>query len=253
MFSASILILGSLVACSNEQNSSSTGQDKTTSEVTTQPVQENNEGSEGTAQETKSWSSANKEVKLSETTDGVIVDVNGSQKKFDWKILKGYSNPQVSYVDLTGDGKEEAVIILVTGYGTELDTNEAHILNGENLSEIKIQSVEEILADLETEVSQKGDELLIKAKAQGEEYKFSKKVSDLKLVNPDDKFENKLYFGNVILNNVKDQKLTVDIVGSVRPIDGVLPEYVCTVQVTYKYDQALNEFVADQIQITSDK
>ncbi|MBB3131294.1 hypothetical protein FHS19_006014 [Paenibacillus rhizosphaerae] len=246
--------MGSLVACSNEQNSSSTGQDKTTSEVTTQSLQENNEGSEGTAQETKSWSSANKEVKLSEIADGVVVDVNGSPKKFDWKILKGVSNPQVSYVDLTGDGKEEAVIILVTGHGTELDTNEAHILNGENLLEIKIQSVEEILAGIETEVSQKGDELLMKAKAQGKEYKLIKKISELALAhNPDDKFENKLYFGNVILNYVKDQKLTVDIDGSVRSIDGVLPDYVCTVHVTYKYDQALNEFVADQIQITSDK
>ncbi|MCM3001393.1 hypothetical protein M3647_28295 [Paenibacillus cellulositrophicus] len=197
--------------------------------------------------------SENGEVKLFETTDGVIVDVNGSQKKFDWNILKGVFNPQLSYVDLTGDGKEEAVIILVTGHGTELDTNEAHILNGENLAEIKIQRVEEILAGIETEVNQKGDELLIKTKAQGKEYKFSKKVSDLKLVNPDDQFENRLYFGNVILNNVKGQKLTVDIVGSVRPVDGVLPDYVCTVHVTYKYDQALNEFAADQIQITSDQ
>ncbi|WP_179281245.1 hypothetical protein [Paenibacillus sp. XY044] len=244
--------MGSLVACNNEQNSSSTGQDKTTSaQVTTQPGQENKESNEGTTQETKFWSSANKEVKLSETTDGVIVDVNGSQKKFDWKILSGVSEPKVSYVDLTGDGKEEAVIILVTGHGTNLDTNEAHVLNGENLTEIKIQSAEEILADLETEVNQKGDELLIKAKAQGKEYKFSKKVSDLKLVNPDDKFENKLYFGDMILNNVKDQKLAVDIGGFVKPTNGVLPEYVCTVHVTYKYDQALNEFVADQIEITN--
>ncbi len=197
--------------------------------------------------------SENGEVELFETTNGVIVDVNGSQKKFDWKILKGVSNPQVFYVDLTGDGKEEAVIIMVTGYGTELDTNEAHILNGENLAEIKIQSVEEILAGIETEVNQKGDELLIKTTAQGKEYKFSKKISELALAHdPDDQFENKLYFGNVILNNVKDQKLTVNIVGSVRPIDGVLPDYVCTVHVTYKYDQALNKLAADQIQITSE-
>ncbi|MEI4920832.1 hypothetical protein Q8G81_35340, partial [Klebsiella pneumoniae] len=32
--------------------------------------------------------SENGEVKLFETTDGDIVDVNGSQKKFDWNILK---------------------------------------------------------------------------------------------------------------------------------------------------------------------
>lgn len=215
-------------------------------QVTTQPEQDTDAKLVGTSE--------NEKVKLYETTDGVIVDVNGSQKKFDWKIIGGTSEPRVSYVDLTGDGKEEAVITLVTGQGTNLDTNEAHVLNGENLSEIKIQNVEEIVADIETEVNQNGNELLIKAKAQGKEYKFSKKVSELALAHKkDDKFENKLYFGDMILNNLKDQKLTVNIGGFVRPIDGVLPDYVCTVHVTYKYDQALNEFVADQIEVTPDE
>lgn len=192
-------------------------------------------------------------VKLYEKTNGVIVDVNGSQKEFNWEILNGVTKPRVSSVDLTGDGKEEVVIILVTGHGTNLDTNEAHILDGENLSEIKIQNVEDIIADLETEVKQKGNELLIKAKAQGKEYNCCKNVSELTLAyKPDDQFENKLYFGDLILNNLKDQKLTVNIGGFVRPINAVLPDYVCTVHVTYKYDQAINEFVADQIDVIPD-
>ncbi|AIQ66416.1 hypothetical protein [Paenibacillus graminis] len=199
-------------------------------------------------------SSEKEQIKLYETKDGVIVDINGSQKKFNWKILRGVTGPRISYVDLTGDGKEEAVIILVTGHGTNLDTNEAHVLNGENLSEIKVQNVDGIVANLETEVKQNGNELLIKAKAQGKEYKFSKNVSELALAHkPDDKFENKLYFGDIILNNLKDQKLTVNIGGFVKPINGVLPDYVCTVHVTYKYDEALNEFVADQIEVTPDE
>ena len=199
-------------------------------------------------------SSENKNVKLYETTDGVIVDVNGSQKKFDWRILKGVSKPWVSYVDLTGDGKEEVIVILVTGHGSNLGTNEAHVLNGENLSEIKIQKVEEIVADLETEVKQSGNELLIKAKAKGKEFKFSKNVNELALAHePDDKFENKLYFGDIILHDLKDQKLTVNIGGFVIPINGVLPDHVCTFHVTYKYDQALNEFVADQIEVIPDE
>lgn len=214
--------------------------------VTTQPVQDTD----------AKWiaSSEKEQVKLYETKDGVIVDVKGSQKEFNWKVLDGVSEPRVSYVDLTGDGKEEAVIILVTGHGTNLSTNEAHVLNGENLSEIKVQNVEEILEDLETEVKQNGNELLIKAKAQGKEYKFNKTVSELSLAHePDEKFENKLYFGDLISNNLKDQKLTVDIGGFVKPVNGVLPDYVCTVHVTYKYDQALNELVADQIEVTPDE
>lgn len=196
-------------------------------------------------------SSEKEEVKLYEANDGVMVDVKGSQKEFNWKLLNGVSEPRVSYVDLTGDGIEEAVIILVTGRGTNLSTNEAHVLNGEDLSEIKIQRAEEIAADLETEVKQNGDELLITARAQGKENKFVKNVSELALAHePDDKFEDKLYFGDMISNNLKEQKLTVDIGGFVRPIDEVLPDYVGTVRVTYKYDKALNELVADQIGIT---
>lgn len=196
-------------------------------------------------------SSEKEEVKLYEANDGVMVDVKGSQKEFNWKLLNGVSEPRVSYVDLTGDDIEEAVIILVTGRGTNLSTNEAHVLNGEDLSEIKIQSAEEIAADLETEVKQNGDKLLITARAQGKENKFVKNVSELALAHePDDKFEDKLYFGDMILNNLKEQKLTVDIGGFVRPIDGVLPDYVSTVRVTYKYDKTLNELVADQIGVT---
>ncbi|MGF7050808.1 hypothetical protein J2T13_005358 [Paenibacillus sp. DS2015] len=217
-------------------------------QTTTVPVEK------GTEQSKLLSASEDGEVKLYEKTDGVIVDVNGSQKEFDWKILGGVTKPRVSSIDLTGDGKEEAVIILVTGHGTNLSTNEAHVLNGENLSEIKVQNVEEIVADLETEVKQNGNELLINAKAQGKEYKFSKNVSELSLAHEsDDKFENKLYFGDLISNNLKDQKLTVNIGGFVRPINAVLPEYVCTVHVTYKYDKAINEFVADQIDVTPDE
>lgn len=237
-----------LSGCGSDQPATVTqgASESPSKQVTTQPEQETDAKLLG--------SSENKNVKLYETTDGVIVDVNGSQEKFDWKILGGVSKPSVSYVDLTGDGKEEVVVILVTGHGTHLSTNETHVLNGENLSEIKVQNVEEIIANLETEVKQNGNELLIKAKAQGKEYKFSKNVSELALAHkPDDKFENKLYFGDLIVNDLKDQKLTVNIGGFVRPINGVLPDHVCTVHVTYKYDQALNEFVADQIEVTPDE
>ncbi|CAM4509190.1 hypothetical protein P4H94_13465 [Paenibacillus macerans] len=237
-----------LAGCSSDKPATVTqgAGESPSKQVTTQPEQETNAKLLG--------SSENKNVKLYETTDGVIVDVNGSQKKFDWRILKGVSKPRVSYVDLTGDGKEEVVVILVTGHGTNLGTNEAHVLNGENLSEIKVQNVEEILADLENEVKQNGNELLIKAKAQGKEYKFSKNVSELPLAHKaDDKFENKLYFGDMILNDLKDQQLIVNIGGYVYPINRALPDHVCTVHVTYKYDQVLNEFVADQIEVTPDE
>ncbi|GGA32558.1 hypothetical protein [Paenibacillus physcomitrellae] len=196
--------------------------------------------------------SEDKEVKLYETADGVIVDVNGRQKDFHWEMIHGTYDPLVYHVDLTGDGKEEAVIILITGQGTELDTNEAHVLNVDDLSEIKIQKAEEIAAEIETEVRKKNDELQISVKAQGKEYKFSKKISELPLAHePDDKFKNKLYFGSVILNSIKEQKLTVELAGGLQS-KSMIPDLICTVHVTYKYDKSQNEFTADHIEVIPD-
>lgn len=235
--------MGSLVACSNEQNSSSTGQDKTTSEVTTQPVQENNEGSEGTAQETKSWSSANKEVKLTPVKvnengafESVSVEVNGQKKEFNWKSPE---EPRISYVDVTGDNKPEAVIITNKGKGTGTSVDELHVLSSEDLSEIKVPNYEEIVADhIETHVTKNDDgKLAIKVKAQGKEQDFSYAA------DPGLEVKDKLNFGGTVFYEVKDQTLSSRIGGSV----GTSPVYVCDFVVTYKYDSAKNQFIVDHI------
>lgn len=60
--------------------------------------------------DTKSWSSENKEVKLTPVKEGqysyesVAVDVNGVNKAFDWSFSTT-EDPRIYYTDVTGDGK----------------------------------------------------------------------------------------------------------------------------------------------------
>lgn len=119
-------------------------------QVTTQPKQE--------ATETITWSSENNEVKLvpiiktaHHEYEGVIVEVNGVKKQFDWDFVY---EPQVFFTDVTTDGNKEAIIILNKGKGTGLIINEVHVLKSEDLSEIKVENYEDIVAkQIETNVT----------------------------------------------------------------------------------------------------
>ncbi|OPA72905.1 hypothetical protein BVG16_31530 [Paenibacillus selenitireducens] len=190
--------------------------------------------------------SENEEVRLyavNETDDevhGVTVEINGSQKNFDWNILNTGTKPQVFYTDLTGDSKEEAVIIINTGRGTELDTFDIHVINAEDLSEIKVQNHEEIVANqIETHVSKNADDTLdITVKTKEKEDNFDSNIELAPNYNQDE-----LAFGGVVIYQVEHQKIILSLGASV----GISPQYVCSVNVTYKFDHAKNEFIADQI------
>lgn len=209
-------------------------------QVTTQPEQETNakliEASE------------NKEVKLyavNETdgeVQGVTVDINGKQKEFDWKIADTGTKPQVFYTDLTRDSKEEAVILIQTGRGTELDTYDIHVLHAEDLTEIKVQSYEDIVIDhIESHVAKKDDgTLVITVTTQGKESRLNYDFDPAPDYNQDE-----LAFGGVVIYSLKNQKINLILPGSV----GVSPTYVYDFNITYKFDSSKIEFVADQIEV----
>lgn len=206
-------------------------------QVTTQPQQETNAK--------LIEASKNEEVKLYAVNKidgdvhGVKVEINGSQKEFDWNILNTGTKPQVFYTDLTGDGKEEAVILINTGRGTGLDTFDIHVLNAKDLTEIKVQNYEEIVAgQIETHVVKNDDTLAITVKTKEKEYKFNSNV-----VLPPNYKQDKLAFGGVVIYELDNQKIVSRIGASV----GASPQYVGDFHITYKFDTAKNEFVADQI------
>lgn len=177
--------------------------------------------------------------------EGVILEINGRQGEFDWSIPNTGTGtgPQVFNTDLTGDGQEEAVIIIQTGRGTGLDIYDIHVINANDLSEIKVQGYEDIVAqEIESHVVKNDDGTLgIIVKSQGEQYNFDHSFDPAPDYN-----QEELYFGGVMVYYLENHKIQLNLPGSI----GISPAYVCDFTITYKFDRAANEFIADEIEVT---
>ncbi|MFB7158810.1 hypothetical protein [Lysinibacillus sp. NPDC056232] len=199
--------------------------------------------------------SANKEVNLYEVANGVKLEFNGEEKEFNWFFDNNsvLNPPQVFYTDVTGDGEEEAVIIIQRGKGTGLDNYDIHVVK-KDFTEIKVPDYEEIVANhIESKVIKNDDGTLgITVKAQGKEYKFDDDS------NPEPKLElekNELGFGAITIYYLEDQKIKLHLAASVSPkLDGrVSQTFVADFFITYKFDSAKNEFIVDQIEVKPTK
>ncbi|AIQ12303.1 hypothetical protein PDUR_10510 [Paenibacillus durus] len=239
-----ILVLMSAVlfsGCGSDRGSGSTqgASESPSNQVTAQPEQETHAKLIEASENEKVKLYAIKETK--NVIEGVTLDIDGSQKDFDWEIADTGTKPQVFYTDLTGDGKEEAVITINTGRGTDLNTYDIHVINAGDLSEIKVQNYKETVADqIETHVTKNEDgNLAIKVKAQGKYYEFSYAA------DPGLEVQDKLNFGGTVIYELENQKIISRIGGSV----GTSPIYVCGFHITYKFDSSKNEFIADQIKV----
>lgn len=233
-----IVVLSSilwLVGCSDHQENSQKNENSSTEQMSMQPKQE--------AKESIMWSSENNEVQLTPKTkvsdgfSGATVAVNNMEKEFNWDFTS-ITEPQVYYTDLTGDGKKEVVVIINTGRGTGLTTEEVHVLNSEDLSEINVQPFEDIISNhFGSHITKKGENLDIQVIVQGTE-------QHLNVVAQDPLVEQEhLNFGGVVYYKLDNQKLTVVLGASV----GVSPQYVGDVYITYQFDEAKNEFLAHQM------
>lgn len=201
------------------------------------------QGANAEGPEMKPWSSENNEVKISVvkedkygTPEVVSVDVNGVEKEFNWLIVE---DPRVFYTDVTSDSKPEAVIINNVGKGSGASIEELHVLNGTDLSEIKVPSYEEVVTDIESKVMKdESGKLTIKVKAQGKEYEFSGAV------DPGMDVQDKLLFGGSVNYRLENQEISSYFGASVGTTS---PKYISRIYATYKFDSLKNEFIIDQI------
>ncbi|MDR9743830.1 hypothetical protein P4H27_05335 [Paenibacillus taichungensis] len=214
-----------------------------TKQVTTKPEQETNSKLKlfGSSEDEQVKLYANKATE--DAIERVTLDINGRTKDFDWSISH-YSGtePQLYYTDLTGDGKEEAVIIIQTGRGTGLDNYEIHVVNSDNLSEIKVQRYEDIVAEhIESRISKNDDgTLAITVNSQGQVGNFNYDF------NPaPDYHQGELAFGGVVIYTLDNHKIKLSLPGSI----GISPTYVCDFNITYTFDKDDNEFIVDQIEV----
>ncbi|PYY31266.1 hypothetical protein [Paenibacillus illinoisensis] len=241
------LLMGAVLLAGCDANSTGSNPQKqvepTTKQATIEPKQEMNP--------TLHWlgSSEGGQVKLYDNREAkdshhiFTLEINGNTKDFDWYYLGDMgTDPQVHYTDLTGDGKEEAVVIIQTGRGTGLNNYDIHVVNADDFSEIRVQSYEDIVANyIESHVKKNGDgTLAIAAEVQGQVYNF-----DYDFDPAPDHDQDELGFGGVTIYRLENQKIKLNLPGSV----GISPTYVCDFNVTYAYDKAKNEFIVDQIEV----
>ncbi|ASA25302.1 hypothetical protein [Paenibacillus donghaensis] len=174
--------------------------------------------------------------------NGVTLDVNGVTKEFDWTFTSTGSKPVALYTDLTGDGAEEAVVIMQTANGTQLDNYDIHVLNPKDLSEIKVQDFKDIVSqNIKSQVSKNDDGTLsITVETQGEKKKLKYNFDP----SPDYN-QSELGFGAIIIYYVEEQTIKLNFTGSV----GTSPITACEFTATYTFNRDKNEFVVDQIDV----
>jgi hypothetical protein len=173
-------------------------------------------------------------------TEGVIervnLDINGQQKEFDWKITDTGNDLKIFYTDLTGDGKPEAVIVINTGRGTNLNINDIHVINAGDLSEIKVSNAVDVAkAEVDSKVVQQDNALDITVNIRGKEYKTTYPAED-------ENYSDKLIFGAINTYSIENHKIVASVAGNIKTI-----QFVGSVLITYSYDSTSNEFKADQI------
>ncbi len=88
------------------------------------------------------------QLSRAEMYQGLILSVNEKKHVFDWETIAMIVDlPQLSYVDLNGDKKEELVIILSRGRGTGSVLNTIHVIDPENFVEYEIENPLDIIKD----------------------------------------------------------------------------------------------------------
>lgn len=79
---------------------------------------------------------------------GMRLSINGKEQAFDWENIAMISDlPQLYYVDLNGDEKEELVVILSRGHGTGAIRQTIHVINPESLDEYEVENPLAVIED----------------------------------------------------------------------------------------------------------
>lgn len=140
----------------------------------------------------------------------MILSVNGQNLVFDWENGVSLSYlPQLEYVDLNDDKKEELVVILTHAAGTGSVIQSAHVINPENLDEYVL---EDPIDAIESQVE------ITKLSPQEEEIKIGKEktrvnLKELAIIPPIDEMTSDVLYENYIKYEVTENNVLRAIVG----------------------------------------
>ena len=190
--------------------------------------------------------SPNKEVKLyalqesKGTVTRILLDIHGKQKAWNWEAIDTGTPLQVMYTDLTGDQQEEAVIMINTGRGTELDTYDVHVIRTSDLTEIPVPDAVQV-AEQETNstIRKQGDRLNITVDIHGKKYTVTYPAED-------DAYFDQLRYGSISIYSIHNHQLTATVSGNYH-----IAMFAGDVKITYRYDSASQRFKPDQLKFVA--
>lgn len=145
--------------------------------------------------------------------EGITVQTKDNINAFSWvNVTNPTYAPTINVVDAYADGKDEAIIILTTGYGTNVLQQEIHILNMEDLSEISIQDpIEAINKKVTSTITKNESKVNVIIKWDGRVIEKSYYESDAGI------WFDEVTFGSIITYEVIGNKITANVPGAVSP------------------------------------
>lgn len=95
--------------------------------------------------------------------EGFILEIKGKRHYFDWKNVSNRTfAPQMIFNDINQDGAKELIVILTTGTGTGFHTEDIHIINPTDFSEIKVKEPADLVQEkIQSKIQDQGDKMAI--------------------------------------------------------------------------------------------
>ena len=176
--------------------------------------------------------------------EDILLNVKGKKKRFNWIVDSGLSfRPELILTDINNDGKKELVIIITTGHGTGINTQEVHIFKEETLEEIKVQNPFDIISkNVKTKVYKDENSVKVYININGKESVISsKKLNELyNDQNNKKNFGDTLFFRDFLIYEVYNEKLKAIVGGDI-----FFWNYLVNIKIDYKFES--NMLVVDKI------
>ncbi|WP_211748549.1 stalk domain-containing protein [Paenibacillus sp. Marseille-Q4541] len=158
----------------------------------------------------------------------------------EWEGLWNWRyKPEIHVEDISGDGKNEMVVINTLGYGTGLFMQEVKVIDPSSRKEVRVDSLERIVDEnIKSEMTLDKDQMHIQIQIKGNQKPITQTIE-----NPGynkDEFNKKIGFGSVQRYELKDGKLMTTVAAT---YDFGIP--VGDLVITYQYKD--QRYQADSI------
>jgi hypothetical protein len=160
---------------------------------------------------------------------GITVSIGDKKKSFLWETLDSESfMPKLFYADVDSDNNDELIIILCTGEGTGVLTEDIHVLKPDDFSEITVENpLDTLKSRVHTQITEKDVQITIDQKSPIV-FPESEVIDQIAMKNS--WFEN-LVMGSIVDYEMDNNRITVRVGAQLSPA-GFLGDFVLAFEYT---------------------